>query len=372
MKKKHLITKIALLFSISIFAQTYTAPKTLSLPTFDGNGNDAVWAAATWQNMDQVWIPYNNILPSSFTTETGTQVLNGANDFSGKFKILWSETSSLLVFLVEIKDDAFIGGYTQPNGNYPNFDVLEIFIDENKSGGNHLFDLNGNNAENAFAYHITVNEPSVGQVVNTMTGAMDLAGSTFSNIVDYQSHFANFSLKNQGNGIYVYEFSLKVYKDTYDNANPSASQKTLTLNDNMGITLAYCDNDQQDGQRDHFIASTVVSGANNNNSYIDASIFGGLILGPSNNLSIDKNNAFAKKSIYPNPFNNNFNIELSPEISLENTTLKIYDVCGREVENIILKEHKTIIENSNLNNGLYFYKIMNQEKLIDSGRLISK
>jgi hypothetical protein len=123
--------------------------------------------------------------------------------------MVWSQTNNLLLFLVEIEDDAFIDGYTPLNVGYSNYDALEVFIDENKSGGNHLFDSGGNNAENAFAYHIAVDKPVINEVKTVMTAAMDIFGTSFSNRVDYQSHFPNFSFKNYGNGKYVYELSPK-------------------------------------------------------------------------------------------------------------------------------------------------------------------
>jgi Carbohydrate family 9 binding domain-like/Secretion system C-terminal sorting domain len=360
---------IAFFALISVQAQTYTAPKVNTLPVFDGNGNDAVWNDAIWQNIDQIWIPYNNILPSAFTTESGTQILGGSSDFSARYKIIWSQVDNVIVFLVEIHDDIFVDGYTKPNGNYPNFDILEFFIDENKSGGNHLFDINGNNAENAFAYHIAVNNSGLNQVANTMTGAMDLFGSTYGNIVDYQSHFSNFSFKNTGNGNYVYELALKVYKDNYDNSNPTASLKTLNVNDNMGLSIAYCDNDQNDLLRDSFIASASVTGFNNNNSYIDASIFGGLILGPAIVLNTKENTKIDVK-LLPNPLKNDVTIVIPNNLIIDNTFFKLYNVSGKEIKNEKIIDYKSTFNYSEITNGIYFYKILNDNIVIKDGKLI--
>jgi hypothetical protein len=369
-KTLQIITTIVLSITIATAQNTYTAPKTTALPLFDGDGSDAAWSAAPWQNIDKVWIPYNNILPSSFSTDPGTKVLSGAADFSGKYKVLWSETNSWILLLVEIQDDAFVGGYVPPAGGFHNFDVLELFIDENKSGGNHLLDSNGNNAENAFSYHIAVNEPAIGQIKTAMTGAMDLYGTTTTSVIDYQSHFPGFALKNYGNGKYVYELALKVYKDTYSFSNPAASLRTLNLNDQLGLSIAYCDNDTADGARDHFISSVSVAGADNNNSYINASLFGTLILGPSATLAIEYNEIGSKGSIYPNPLTKDFTVSISEKISLQNTHLKIYDITGREIKNLSLNNHQTILQNTDLQSGTYSYTITNKNKIITSGKLM--
>ncbi|TAH27884.1 MAG: hypothetical protein EAZ07_00010, partial [Cytophagales bacterium] len=254
-------------------SNTYLAPQTLNLPVFDGDSSDIVWNSASWKSFLQPWIPYNNILPSAFTTESGTQTITGLDDFSGKYKTMWNQASNELLFLVEITDNTFIDGYTYPNSGYSNFDALELFIDENASGGSHLFDATPDVAANAFAYHMMVNAPTVGNASNAMTAACDIAGTSWGSytIEDYKSHFPNFSMKNMGNGKFMYEFSLKTYNTSFVNT-------PLTLGKKLGFSFAYCDNDQNDGFRDHFIGSVTLSGANNNNSYIDASIFGTLSL----------------------------------------------------------------------------------------------
>jgi hypothetical protein len=371
---KKIITLLSIaLFSNGILSQnSYTASQVSSSPTIDGDGNDAVWADANWQNINQVWIPYNNILPSNFTVETGTKVLNGASDFTGKYKIVWSQATSYLYFLVEIQDDAFIDGYQKPMGNYPNYDVLELFIDENKSGGRHLFDNANENAENAFAYHIAVTNPGNLQTTTSMVGAMDVNGSNY-NVVDYQSHFPSFAFKNYGIGKYVYEFSLKLYKDNYSPTNPASSLRTnLNVDDVIGLSIAYCDNDDADGKRDHFIGSVTVTGSNNNNSYIDASIFGELVLGPATSLNTDTKNAFEGGTIFPNPFSRNFQVKISNEYITKDTKINIYDLFGREVASTLIKNTDTTISMSNFKPGLYFYSLISDNEVITKGKLISE
>ncbi|MDX2190248.1 MAG: sugar-binding protein [Bacteroidota bacterium] len=282
------------LFTTSTFAaNNINAPLVTAQPVFDGDTSDNVWSNTDWNNIGNVWIPYNNIMPSSFTTEAGTQVISGSSDFSGRFKVLWNQSLNRLFFLVEITDDVFVDGYVFPNTGYSNFDVLEVFIDENKSGGNHLFDVSGNNAENAFAYHMMVNKPSVGGMNANMTEACDLAGVSWGNytVVGYKNHFPDFSFRNKGNNKYIYEFSLKLYNDSFSGNNLNASEVSLSQGKNIGLSIAYCDNDANDNQRDSFIGSVTVTGSQNNDSYLDASVFGSLSLTGPAMFYLSANNA---------------------------------------------------------------------------------
>jgi len=120
------------------------AIKTTEELTFDGISDEPVWENSRWYYIDQVWIPYRAALPAA--------------DFSGRFKVAWSEADNLLYFFAETSDDVFVDGYeysSDPSsgGGYPDYDILEVFIDENKSGGKHVFDDGadwGTNGENAF------------------------------------------------------------------------------------------------------------------------------------------------------------------------------------------------------------------------------
>lgn len=226
------------------------------IPQIDGVGNDLCWNehGVEWQPIDQVWMPWKGTVPS-------------ASDFTGKYKLVWSESENLLYFLVDIIDDKFIDGYDfASNGpfGYPNYDVVEIFIDEDHSKGPHVFDNGTENAQNAFSYHINVNAPADGATTNQFT-VQDLDGKDWGNywVVNYASHFPGFSMKKTGNN-YVYEFSMKVYNDTYPTqkkdgtttTDPELARVNLAAGKVMGMSMAYCDNDLNDGKRDHFFGSS--------------------------------------------------------------------------------------------------------------------
>lgn len=262
---KYLIT--ILLFSVLINAQNINSVKftdTLfikeckTIPIIDGNMEDEIWKELTWQPIDQVWINYGETIPES--------------DFSGFYKICWNEKTNLLYFLVKTHDDVFVDGYKyDPNPlvgkNYPDFDILEVFIDEDLSGGLHVFnsvnevDKWGSNSVNAFTHHMVINKPNDGETVGLYADC-DLEGISWDNyfIIDYKNHFDEFKVKRDKDN-YYWEFSLKVYSDKYKHESPDNSRIHLFANKCMGLSLAYCDNDGIDENpktRDNFFGSVYV------------------------------------------------------------------------------------------------------------------
>lgn len=75
--------------------------------------------------------------------------------------------------------------------------------------------------------------------------------------------------------------------------------------------------------------------------------------------------------IYPNPFSNSLNTIIHSASSIITAELKVYNTLGEEVlSTIITKDLNTI--NTNFPNGIYFYKMTNNNKTIQSGKLISQ
>ena len=259
---------------------TINVPKIQSIPVIDGAGTDICWDSAAWNPMPYVWIPYNATM--------------SAADFTGRFKVVWSEQENMLYFLFEITDDKFVNGYvfSSSNGDYWKYDVVEIFIDENRSGGLH------ETTNNAFAYHITGGNQS------TDYDAVDMWGSTR---VNYKDHFPEFQRVQTGN-VYVWEFSHIVMKDTYTPGSAADHSSTLQTGKKLGFSAAYCDNDNSsvNPQRDNFIASKFQTQANSNESYKNASIFGlmQLVNEPTTNPVGALNPGISNTShlsIFPNP-----------------------------------------------------------------------
>lgn len=82
-------------------------------------------------------------------------------------------------------------------------------------------------------------------------------------------------------------------------------------------------------------------------------------------------NSFIESSFYPNPFTNQ--TTLSIDNVPENLSLNIYNSIGqivRQIDN--LSESKTIISRDNLEEGIYFFQIKQNNQIISTNKLIIK
>ena len=338
-----------------ISTSDYTAYKVeeAHLPVIDALV-DSVWNEVDWYAIDQTWLPYNN--GDNTVGLENHKKYDGSSDFSGKFKLLWSEESNLLYMLAEIYDDVFIDGYNingSDRNGYPNFDVLEIFIDENKSGGRHVFDNGMEKASNAFSYHLMVTALSGGKA-QTEFNAMDIAGTNWGNDwrPDYSDHFEGFAMRRCGNNKSIYELALRVYSDQYnigtkDKSGTAADNEdcivTLTDEKVMGLAIAYCDNDAKDNQRDHFFGSVPVTEANRNACWENADPYGSLtlsatvvappIVDPGDDIGVNAAKKEKIASIYPNPATDFVNLVVNESYKGQ-VKVDLYSVSGVLVANL--------------------------------------
>lgn len=211
----------------------YRAPFSGIAPTIDGIASEEIW-------QDAAWVPIANLY-------LGTSP--SASDFTGRYKIVW--TSSRLYVLTEVTDNLLSDDYPDPLTNWWNDDCVEIFLDENKSGGIHQYNYN------AFAYHVSASGYQV----------VDIG-------VDQQPHLYNDHIitKWTKNGnVYTWEMEIKEFPDTfvYGGTNQPV---TLTLGKKSGFNIAYCDNDETTG-RESFVGSRYLQAADRDRGYIDASVF---------------------------------------------------------------------------------------------------
>ena len=85
------------------------------------------------------------------------------------------------------------------------------------------------------------------------------------------------------------------------------------------------------------------------------------------NDEIQTKNIFTLEQNYPNPFNPSTTINYSipnvgSDFSLSNVTLKVYDILGCEVAELVNQKHnpgnyKIQFDGSNLPSGIYFYTL---------------
>jgi len=207
-------------------------------PLIDGKPDDPAWEKAEWLPLDQVWIG-NEPTPA---------------DFSGRYKLLWDEYN--LYILAEITDDVLIDIHADGLYRYWDDDCLEIFLDEDASGGNHQYN------HNAFAYHIALD----GKVVDINPD------SAFA----YYNDHCLMRRTTQGNTS-IWEVAVKVFDGNSYREGGENIPKMLKSGKKMGFALAYCDNDHSP-ERENFIGSVRVEGTDKNRGWIDAGIFGLLTL----------------------------------------------------------------------------------------------
>ncbi len=77
----------------------------------------------------------------------------------------------------------------------------------------------------------------------------------------------------------------------------------------------------------------------------------------------------AQLTVYPNPNTGNFTISYNIE---QNATLYIFDAQGKQVYSLPLSAEQKSIEVNNLNlaNGIYMYKVLNSGNMLHNGKLI--
>jgi len=327
-------------------ADTVLAPDVLQVPLINGNGDDQCWQNIPWQSIDQTWVP---------ETAPDTVVVT-AEDYSGHYKIVWSSEANLLYFLIEINDNAFVDGYVPGvTADIYNFDISEVFIDEDASGGEHRYDSQTTNAENAFAYHIYADFPDEGNVTTD-----PYVGDMATTPPNYDFHFPEFSLSRSGNTA-TWEFSLIVYNDTYSPTNIDNARVQLQAGKVMGLSVAYCDNDNPNENpkvRDNMFGS-VWEPTPKNRHWMNADYFGRIKLVPeiSTGVAEEQTAGVNPVKVYPNPSSSIVNLQIDDPSNGE-IAIKLFNILGQEVFRISdIKTsrlfNKTIFLNS-LSTGIYF------------------
>ena len=216
----------------------YRAPSAAAAPVVDGVADESAWEDAAWQPINVRW------LGPEYTPE----------DFEGRFKVVW--TPERIYLLTEIVDDVLIDTHRDPLVQYWDDDTLEIFIDEDYSGGEHRFN------HNAFAYHFSLDNR-----------AIDLG--TGEKPRDYTHHVAS-AWKQYGDKL-IWEVAIDIYADNYVDGAPDNTPVRLEAGKVMGLMAAYCDNDGSE-LRENFIGSEIVLSGPTDRGYIDAGLFGSLTL----------------------------------------------------------------------------------------------
>ena len=144
--------------------------------------------------------------------------------------------------------------HSNPIDHYWDDDCLEVFIDEDASGGIHQYN------HNAFAYHIALDNK-----------VADIGTNKEPQLYDHVDCKRKMTGKKA-----LWELAITIYNDTYIDSGDN-QKVTLSSDKKLGFAIAYCDNDYSD-EREHFIGSEVVEGEDKNRGWIDAGVFGEIVL----------------------------------------------------------------------------------------------
>ena len=216
----------------------YSAPRATVPPTIDGVADESIWQRARWQTLSHRWLgpPYS------------------ADDFAGRYKVVW--TRERLYILAEIVDDVLIDSHRDPLVKYWDDDCLEIFVDEDFSGGDHQYN------HNAFAYHMSLDNRAIDIGTDRMPR-------------DYSHHVE--SRWRQSGGKVIWELSIRIYGDDYVDDSDDNEPVVLSAGKILGLMVAYCDNDGSE-LRENFVGSESVPEGPTDRGWIDAGLFGAVVL----------------------------------------------------------------------------------------------
>jgi hypothetical protein len=222
----------------SVDRNRYLAPHAAAAPIIDGIADEPVWEQAEWYPIANRWL--------------GPDYEPG--DFSGRFKVAWTEQR--IYILVEVVDDILFDSHRDPLVQYWDDDCVEIFVDEDYSGGDHQYN------HNAFAYHMSLDNR-----------AIDIG--TDERPRDYSHHVDSHWL--QSKDTVIWEFAVDIYSDEYVDDSDDNRPVRLYAGKIIGLMLAYCDNDGSE-LRENFVGSESVPEGPKDRGWIDAGLFGELLL----------------------------------------------------------------------------------------------
>ncbi len=77
-------------------------------------------------------------------------------------------------------------------------------------------------------------------------------------------------------------------------------------------------------------------------------------------------------TIFPNPFSTSISIMINDESEINTAELWIYNVLGEEVLFTTVAKKITTLETNNFSSGMYFFKIINNNTILQSGKLIAQ
>lgn len=89
-------------------------------------------------------------------------------------------------------------------------------------------------------------------------------------------------------------------------------------------------------------------------------------------VSVGSYDVTSEITVYPNPFNNHLNIDLTNISTANHIQVSIYNVVGKVIINKSLIASFNTVETNNLPSGIYFYKVFDRNGTLQTGRLIAQ
>ncbi|MDP1725239.1 MAG: ice-binding family protein [Bacteroidota bacterium] len=87
--------------------------------------------------------------------------------------------------------------------------------------------------------------------------------------------------------------------------------------------------------------------------------------------AIDFGNTTQVVAIYPNPFTTSINVIINDASNINTAEFRIYNALGAEVMKSTITKQLSILETSKLPAGNYFYKVSFNDKIVQTGKLIT-
>jgi hypothetical protein len=298
----------------------------------DGQATEPCWEKNEWHYIDQVWMPYDAYVDP--------------DDFQGRFKVSWDP--DYLYVLAEIVDDSLSDDWSNPIEHWWDDDCLEIFIDEDRSMGDHETNCN------AFAYHVSL-----------FFDALDLDSNGQG--INYRSHVTA-DRDTIGEHTYLWEFAFKIHDETYNNARPEDSRVTLEKDKLMGLAVAYCDNDETT-TRENFIGSMYMTAAHNNDMYRNADYFGPVVLVDSVSTGSGTEAHAASIRLWPNPARDQLHIRIPQEPSGP-FRISLFYPDGRTARTFYGEENEVTFDVRGFESGIYFLYLSSAKGFSLSRRIV--
>lgn len=85
---------------------------------------------------------------------------------------------------------------------------------------------------------------------------------------------------------------------------------------------------------------------------------------------IKESSAPKNGTLYPNPATKGSSLKFTQQVPSDNAELILYNTLGQQAIKIAMTNKEFLLESALLNEGLYFYELVSENKLVEKGKLI--